>query len=353
MPEMKTRVLIVQNEVPSYRRPVYNVLGEHYDVTLLHSGPPAIKAGDRFRESITTKKSIWRFVVQRGVVSRLDPTEFDVAIVMFDLWWLNNIRAVFRRDRPPIILWGHRHSLSRVANWIRYWTMRHADAHLLYGDEDVSNILDHGIQPEKVFVAPNTMFVSNSQDTSGRRKHRMLFVGRLQKTKRVNSLIKAFADALPRIPDTVVLSIVGSGFEEDNLRSLAKTLGLDGRVQFHGELRDDSELLPLFEESLVYVSPGFVGLGVLHAFAYGVPVVTTANPQHRHAQEFMNLRDGVNALIVPTEDRIPDALVTLCNDPALASRLGAAAFRTYQETRRPDQMIDGFRACISYVTRGA
>jgi glycosyltransferase involved in cell wall biosynthesis len=351
VPGTKTRVLIVQNEVPSYRRPVYNALGEHYDVTVLHSGPPGTRSGDLFRESITTKKAVWQVVVQRGVVSRLDKSEFDVAIVMFDLWWLNNIRAIFRRGRPPMILWGHRHSLNRVANWIRYWAMKHADAHLLYGDEDMPNILDHGIQPEKVFIAPNTMFVSNSQDTSGRSKHRLLFVGRLQKTKRVNRLIEAFADALPRIPDTVVLSIVGSSFEEHNLRSQAKSLGIDARVQFHGELRDDSELLPLFAESLVYVSPGFVGLGVLHAFAYGVPVVTTTNPQHRHAQEFMNLRDGVNALIVPSEDRIADALVRLCNDPAFASRLGAAAYRAYQETRRPDQMIDGFRACIEYVTR--
>lgn len=348
---MRKRVLIVQNEVMAYRRPVYNELGRYYDVTLLHSGPPAAMAGDRFRESITSTDTLGRFHLQRGVVSRLDSAEFDAAILMFDLWWPNNIRALFRRGRPPAILWGHRHSRSRVANSIRYWVMKHADAQLLYGEEDIPHILERGVPAESVFVAPNTLFVSNAQDTSEQPKHRLLFVGRLQRSKRVDVLIDSFAAALRSIPDTTVLTIVGSGFEEHNLRAQARSLGVEGRVEFHGELRGDVELFPLFRESLAYVSPGFVGLGVLHAFAYGVMAVTVAEPEHRHAQEFMNLKDGVNALIASSEERIADAIIALCSDPGLARRLGAAGYETYRTTRRLDQMIDGFRACIEFATR--
>lgn len=351
---MKKRVLIVQNEVMSYRRTVYDALGEFYDVTVLHSGTPAVEPGDRFREIITPKTRWWRFYFQRGVVGRLDPAEYDAAILMFDLWWPNNVRAVWRRPRPPLIFWGHRHSLNPVANVIRYWVMKSADAHLLYGDEDMAEILLNGIPRETVFVAPNTQLVTNSQDTSGmREKRRLIFVGRLQRIKRVHVLLDAFAEALPRIGKDIVLSIVGNGFEEERLREQAYALGLGDRVQFHGEVRSDKDLLPLFRDSIAYFTPGAIGLGVLHAFAYGVTGVTTLRPRQRHGQEFMNLRHDVNSLVLESEADLTETIVALCNDRAWARRLGAAAYRTYQDTRRLDQMIEGFRKSIEYAARRA
>jgi glycosyltransferase involved in cell wall biosynthesis len=338
----------------SYRRTVYDALGEYYDVTVLHSGRPAVEPGDRFREVIIPKTRLWNFHFQRGVLAHLDPAQFDAAILMFDLWWPSNVRAVWRRRRPPLILWGHRHSLNPVANVIRYWVMRSADAHLLYGDEDVLEVLLHGIPRETVFVAPNTQYVSNSQDTSGvEGKHRLIFVGRLQRIKRVHVLIDAFAEALPSIGKDIVLSVVGNGFEEERLKAQAQSLGLGDRTQFHGEVRSDHDLLPLFRESIAYFTPGAVGLGVLHAFAYGVTGVTTLRPRQRHGQEFMNLKHDVNSLVIESEAHLTDTIVTLCNDRRLARRLGAGAYRTYQETRRLDQMIDGFRKSIEYAMRRA
>jgi glycosyltransferase involved in cell wall biosynthesis len=351
---MKKRVLIVQNEVMSYRQPVYDALGEYYDVTLLHSGKPAAEPGDRFREIITPKSQLWNFHFQHGVLKHLDPDQYDAAILMFDLWWPNNIRAVWKRRRPPLILWGHRHSLNPVANLIRYRVMKSADAHLLYGDEDVLEILLHRIPRETVFVAPNTQYVSNSQDTSGvPGKHRLIFVGRLQRIKRVHVLIDAFYEALPSVGKNIVLSIVGNGFEEERLKAQAQELGLKDRIQFHGEVRSDRELLPLFRESIAYFTPGAVGLGLLHAFAYGVTCVTTLRPRQRHGQEFMNLKHDVNSLVLESEAELAGTIVTLCKDRALARRLGAVAYRTYHETRRLDQMVEGFRNSIEYAIRRA
>ena len=351
---MKKRVLIVQNEVMSYRRTVYDALGEYYDITVLHSGKPAVEPGDRFREIITPKTRLWNFHFQRGILEHLDPARFDAAILMFDLWWPNNVRAVWRRRRPPLILWGHRHSLNPAANVIRYWLMKRADAQLLYGDEDLHEILLNRIPRETVFVAPNTQHVSNSQDTSGLPgKHRLIFVGRLQRIKRVHVLIEAFYEALPSIGKDVVLSIVGNGFEEERLKAQAQKLGLQDRIQFHGEVRSDQDLMPIFRESLAYFTPGAVGLGLLHAFAYGVTCVTTLRPRQRHGQEFMNLKHDVNSLVIESEANLAETIVTLCNDPKLVRRLGAVAYRTYQETRRLDQMVDGFRNSIEYAIRRA
>lgn len=350
---MKKRVVIVQNEVMSYRKPVYNALAEHYDVTLIHSGPPAVGPDDRFREARIPVTKIGRFFLQHGVVERLDPAQFDVAIVMFDLWWFNNARAVLSPRRPPLVLWGHRHSFNPIANALRYAIMRRADAHLLYGPEDVQKMLARGVPAEKIFIAPNTQYVSNARDTSGYEpKRRLVFVGRLQKIKRIDLLIEAFAAALPVIPREIVLSIVGAGFEEERVKALAVSLGIASRVQFHGEVRGDADLLPIFRESIAYMTPGSVGLGLLHGFAYGVPTVTTLKPSEgRHGQEFVNLKHAVNALVLDSEDLLTEAIVTLCNEPVWARRLGVEAYRTYRDTRRLDQMVAGFCAAIEYVTQ--
>jgi glycosyltransferase involved in cell wall biosynthesis len=166
-------------------------------------------------------------------------------------------------------------------------------------------------------------------------------------------LIDAFAEALPRIGKDIVLSIVGNGFEEENLKAQARALELGDRVQFHGEVRSDRDLLPIFRESIAYFTPGAIGLGVLHAFAYGVTGVTTLRPRQRHGQEFMNLKHDVNSLVLESEADLAQTIVTLCNDRALARRLGAAAYRTYHDTRRIDQMVDGFRNSIEYATSRA
>ena len=119
------------------------------------------------------------------------------------------------------------------------------------------------------------------------------------------------------------------------------------------ETSEDHDLLPIFRESLAYFTPGAVGLGLLHAFAYGVTCVTTLRPRQRHGQEFMNLKHDVNSLVIESESQLAETIVTLCNDRALVCRLGAVAYRTYQETRRLDQMVDGFRSSIEYAIRRA
>jgi hypothetical protein len=83
---------------------------------------------------------------------------------------------------------------------------------------------------------------------------------------------------------------------------------------------------------------------VLHAFAYGVPVVTRRS--ERHAQEFGNVRDGVNALLYDEPDELAGILVRLANDGGLVGRLGAHGYSLYVRERRIEHMVAGFCAAI-------
>ena len=46
------KVLILQNYVPHYRKPVYNELGMKYDVTILHSGNKSVTENDCYKEKL-------------------------------------------------------------------------------------------------------------------------------------------------------------------------------------------------------------------------------------------------------------------------------------------------------------
>ena len=68
-----------------------------------------------------------------------------------------------------------------------------------------------------------------------------------------------------------------------SLRELVRELDLESQVEFFLNF-DDFVLKSHFSNAIAYVSPGHVGLGVVHAFAYGVPVITISS--FKHAPEF-------------------------------------------------------------------
>lgn len=349
--EKMKSVLILQNEIMEYRKPVYNALAEHYDVTVLHSGKKSINNEDRYKEITTPSMRVWRFFIQpRSPLPRLID-DFDVVIAMFDLAWPAYIIPVYTRRSggKKFIFWGHRYSKNTFSCRLRDHLMSKADRLLMYGDEEIGRMIDRGVDPNKIAIAWNTMHVPNSRDYSKMQKNSFIFVGRLQPMKRVDALIKAFASIQRHIPSGTVLHIVGSAASnapgiEKELRELVTALDITPKIVFHGRVDDPEILAEIFSCAYAYVSPGFVGLGVLHSFAYGVPVITIRDV--RHSPEFHNLKQGENAIICEDMSEIERAMVALCSNRTYAALLGQNAYEHYARARTLPRMIEGFRKAI-------
>jgi glycosyltransferase involved in cell wall biosynthesis len=337
-------ILILQGEVVAYRQPLFNALAAHYDVTVLHSGDTSVRPGDRYSEEIIPVRRLGPFYIQNFSAVWNLAAGFDAVIFMFDLRWPAFMLPVFRRLPGRVILHGHRYSGRVLTDRIRDMLMRRADVLLMYGDEEVGEMIRRGINPATIIVAPNTIDVSNHTDFSHEEKTSLLFVGRLQERKRLNFALKVFAQLKDSIDPRIVFEIVGSGEEEAALRALVERLGIADRVCLHGRITDNQVLASYFKRALAYVSPGPVGLGVLHSFAFGVPVLTLRDG--RHGPEFFNLVDGKNSLIAIDEAAFEVALLRLCTDGAFASELGRNAYYHYATERTISQMIEGFRAAI-------
>src|SRR3989344_523168 len=184
------------------------------------------------------------------------------------------------------------------------------------------SLIAHGIKPEKIAVAHPAIdlsrfqhaFPSNMREELGLRDQFIwLFVGRLNRQKAVDVLIRAFAKVARG-----VLLIAGQGPDEKGLRLLARELGAEERVFFLG-VRDDIPSLMRSADCLVMPSrwEGF-GLVLIEAMAAGVPIV---------AADFSVVPDivqnGKTGLIVPREnpEALAEAMEKVGSDKGLRERL--------------------------------
>ena len=126
-------------------------------------------------------------------------------------------------------------------------------------------LIRFGVPEERIVLIPNG--ISKDFKPTWKDKNYMLFVGRLEKHKRVDQLIKLAKDI--RFP----LKIVGDGLERKKLERLARKI--EAPVTFLCQIKRD-KLIKLYQECSFFVSAsrweGF-GLIFLEANACGKPVI--------------------------------------------------------------------------------
>ena len=163
---------------------------------------------------------------------------------------------------------------------------------------------------------------------------KLISIGRLSSVKGYNFLVEAI-----RLldDDRVSLELLGRGEQEEDLRSLTRRLSLEDRVTFVGHVEDvEVHLRAADAFVLVSVAHESCPLVIPEAMACGLPVITS----DFGALPDMNI-DGETGLVVPAGDSAALALAVrrLADDPALASRMGAAARRRAQELFSEDRMV--------------
>lgn len=153
---------------------------------------------------------------------------------------------------------------------------------------------------------------------------RLLFVGRLVRTKGAREAILAMAQ-LKDVP--VSLDIVGDGFDRQVCEALVVDHGLGDRVTFHGSLGRDG-VASAYRGADVFVFPSFREPGgnvVFEAMGHQLPIVTCDRGGPGAAvDDSSGFRVAVHS---PTQvvDDLAAAIRTLAQDPELRARMGAAA----------------------------
>ncbi len=101
-------------------------------------------------------------------------------------------------------------------------------------------------------------------------------VGRLHPDKDQATLLKGFALALAHLPVESRLAILGSGRLEQDLKELARELGIAGKVLFLGQVPDARRYFRAFDVFALSSDHEPFGMVLLEAMAAGVPLLATA-----------------------------------------------------------------------------
>ncbi|HXX44373.1 MAG TPA: glycosyltransferase family 4 protein [Candidatus Acidoferrales bacterium] len=185
----------------------------------------------------------------------------------------------------------------------------------------------------------------------------VLTVGRMSASEQYKGhdvMLAAWPLVLQRVPEAVYW-IVGGGDDRQRLEARARALGIADSVRFLGSVTPE-ELNVCYDRCRVFAMPaqteldsaaprgeGF-GIVFLEAMACGKPVV---GPKFGAPAEFVH-SDEHGLLVTPTDPKeVARAIVELLEDPARASRMGAAArewvMREFSFDRFCERLRDALR----------
>jgi len=382
---------VLQPLVPRYRVPVFELLAQQEGIDLevwagtgdKGSSLDAVHPDGAFCFVPAPQSRTGPFISQPAQLEAVSSGKFDVVILSWNARYLQIGKALraARKAGVRTIIWGH--GYSKRESWLRRFNrdrfLRGADACLVYNETAAKKLIARGHPREKVFVAMNaidqTSIAAARQHWLERpdelkafqREHGLaipqgsdrpdvvLFVSRLEPDKRLDLLLEAFAQVVRSRPDARLV-IIGRGPEQAKLEALATSLGIADAVRFTGAIYEENQLAPWFLSASVFAYPVAIGLSILHAFGYGVPVVTSDDiPAHN--PEIEALRSGENGTLYrdgDTSDFAASILRLLEHaDEHKQMSAGALATVTGEQGINIPRMVQGFVDAISFVTNRA
>jgi glycosyltransferase involved in cell wall biosynthesis len=369
------RICIVQPIVPRYRVPVFASLARVAGIDLevwadtycAQGSLQGIRASDEFRlvhAFHRTVAGIWfQPAAVRAVLSGFDVVVLGDNVRQPALW------AALAVRRCAVVVWGHGFgtTMPRAGDMLRRMVVQQSDAALFYSERGCDRFRVMGLPADKLFVAPNAIdqgpivaaTARCGEDAriaalrrvglDGRRI--MLYLSRLEAEKRPELAIECLRALRGRHPD-LALVFIGDGSLRSSLEAIARDAGVGDAVRFLGAIHDEDRIAPWATAAELLVHPGALGLSVLHAFGYGLPVVTT-DDKAIQMPESDCLVDGVNGFEYRAGSL--DDLVARCDrllsDPELRGSMSRAALDTVRGARghNLESMVRGMVSAFEYA----
>lgn len=304
------------------------------------TGQPFLKAG-KIREILSSKKFD---VIHYHNISLFGPGVLAIepahpAVKLYtahDHWlvcpvnvlWKNNEHAcdkptclscTLRSKRPPQV-WRYTPMMRRAARHVdQFFTPSRfcRDMHHQRGFDRDIEVLPYFLPPAET-VMPD-------EGASPHRRPFYLFVGRLEKIKGVQNVLRHFAGE-----GDYDLVVVGSGLYEEELKREAAGMQ---RVHFAGWLNHD-EMRRYYRHALALVVPSITyetfGIVVIEAYAQGLPVIV-----HNLGALPEVVEESGGGLIYDTDEQLSRQLDELARNAALREEMGKRGHEAFLRNWTP------------------
>jgi len=162
----------------------------------------------------------------------------------------------------------------------------------------------------------------------------VLFCGRIEPRKRLDVLLDLFSGPLADRKD-MALAVVGPGLTPP----IAARMKRCPRVRYFGAVYDPAACAEIFAAADVFCIPGHLGLGLVEAFFWGLPVLTMTE---EHAPEAYYLHPGENGFVCRDPADLARTLQRLASEPDLLEKLSRNARATYESEAKLERMLAGY-----------
>lgn len=369
------KIRIFQRIVPEYRVALFDGLAERYPDRVEVVASEGYGGQDRSWPLRTAKfdynHKMFSFGPakwQAGLSTR-GLKRGDVIVVSSDIHYLSSLWLALRAKLRGIsvVWWGHHVSTTSKPFGIKLrfmlMSLLRVDAVLLYTKQGIRWMHEHGYNHPKIFATGNTVDqlaikkeieyydavrLRNWQvvnKVSG--KNYILFCSVIKEKTRLEQLIEAMASEEWKMRN-VNLAVIGDGPSRAKYCEIAKAKGVEDRITWVGATRDQHVMAPWFLCSKLFVYPGAVGLSVLHAMSYGLPVVLNDNPM-QNGPEYEALKMGENGFTF-RENNVNDLIkvVAAALDKGTAlKQIGECAKSTAYNEYSMTSMINNYCEAIA------
>lgn len=367
----RNKVVIIQRIFPFYRKFIFDDISKEFDLKLLHSDLDLsiknVKANYSF--PLTSFKygksetNVWILVFFKLFKIKPDIVIHEFNVGLPSLYFSFFYSKIFK---IPFILWGHGINRFRGLNGknsfidkLKIYFAKSSSSLLLYTEGAKKDFQLLGVK--NIYVAQNTIdsksivfdseIILKKYDlmiNSESPVFKLLYVGRIVKEKSPFDFLFIVEDLLHKGFTKFKIFIVGDGNLLDELKAEVVSKNLSEYFQFFGKITDEVFLKPIFEESNVFINPGYVGLSINHSFFYGLPLITLKNKGNGpfHSPEIDYLIDGYNGFMVDSISDFSDCIIQLYNSPSLLKESSINAFEYSQKYLKSEYMISNISKMI-------
>lgn len=327
---MTRRVCIVQRRLTHYRVPLFERLRAELDALDIELSLLVGKATPAEESRRDSGEIHWARTVPTHYIagSRLcwQPINrylsgIELLVVTQENSLLANHGLLLLPRKFSFAFWGHGANLQRdgpgaLKERFKRWTNRYADWWFAYTQMSAALVEQTGFPPDRITTLNNAIdtselrrqmdSVTDEEKAALRQELRLgngpvaAFVGSFHPDKRLDLLFLA-ADALREFYPEFRLLVIGDGPKRDAVENYSACRPW---CSFVGTKTGREKAVHLAVAD-VMLNPGLVGLGLLDAFASGVPLVTT--DCRLHSPEIAYLKHNENGVI--TENSL-NAFVT-------------------------------------------
>ena len=308
------KVAVLQPEIPHYRTEFFSLLKDEEPVVDLYTynAPESVR---RSGFSIGMESEYISNIEKKGLLLyapwKLLSSKYDTLVLMLHQGHITTWLLLLTKwlHRKKIVVWGQGISVKRYlkeekkpSRWLK-WQIALADGAWIYMEKEAD--MWRKRFPQKPIVALNNS-VSNitemlDYDSSRlvetlKQKYNIteevifIFCARFGSPFRRVDLMEQLMQRLDKKKYGFI--IIGDGKRKPDFSKYSN-------VHDYGAVYDNHVKRELFTIADAYLQPGWIGLSVVEAMAYRLPVCTfkRKGDEIRHGVEYGILKDGVNAML--------------------------------------------------------